>query len=659
MCGIAGFWQKPAAIEQPQEILHQMAASLAHRGPDDSGTFFDAREGVGFAFSRLAIVDLSQEGHQPMHSASGRYVIVFNGEVYNHEQIREKLGPLLWRGYSDTEVMLEAIERWGLEPALRMFIGMFAFALWDRATNNLFLCRDRLGIKPLYFGWIGSTFVFASELKAIAQFPGFEAEIDRDALAMFMRHNCIPAPHCIYRGLRKMDPGCVMQIGSPAASPRTSRFWNARDVATDGSRIGTDASENTAIQSLHEKLSAAVSARMVADVPVGAFLSGGVDSSTVVALMQALSSRPIKTFTVGLQESDYDESVTAAEVAKCLGTDHTELLLTANEVLDVVPSLARIYDEPFADSSQIPTYLVSRLARKSVTVSLSGDGGDELFGGYTRHIFAPQIWNVSSRIPGPMRKAVATSLHSARQWLDSSKRLTPAIRRRLRISALGDKTEKLADVLASADADDLYYGLLSRWDNPEDLVPYSHEPDTIRQSITNLSRALSFQERMMLADLQHYLPDDILTKLDRASMAASLEARVPLLDHRVVELAWQLPTRFKIRNGTGKWILREVLAKFLPRKLIDRPKMGFAIPLDRWLRGPLRDWAEDLLSPVKLDASGYLNGDLVRQKWKEHQQGVRNWSDALWSILIFQDWFGTRPTVTSVQASAAPAHTSF
>ena len=659
MCGIAGFWQKPLAVEQPQKVLRQMAASLSHRGPDDSGTFFEAREGVGLAFSRLAIVDLSHEGHQPMHSASGRYVIVFNGEIYNFEHIRAQLGPHLWRGHSDTEVLLEAIERWGIEPALRMFAGMFAFALWDRAKNTMYLCRDRLGIKPLYFGWIHSTFVFASELKAIAQIPGFEAEIDRDALALFMRHSCIPAPHCIYKGLRKMEPGCVMQIGPPTATPRTSRFWNARDVAIGGSRNGTKLRESEAIQVLHETLSEAVRMRMVADVPVGAFLSGGIDSSTVVALMQELSSRRIKTFTVGLRESDYNESGAAAEVAKCLGTDHTELLLTANEVLGIVPSLARIYDEPFSDSSQIPTYLVSRLARKSVTVSLSGDGGDELFGGYTRHVFGARIWNVLARIPGPLRKTAAASLRSARRWVDGSafQLLAPVIGRRLGVSALGDKTQKLADVLASADADDLYYGLLARWNNPENLVRSSHEPGTVRESIANISRALGFQERMMLADLLHYLPDDVLTKLDRASMAVSLEARVPLLDHRVVEFAWQMPMRFKIRDGTRKWILREVLAKFLPRKLMDRPKMGFAIPLDRWLRGALRDWAEDLLSPTKLAASGFLNDDLVRQKWKEHQKGVRNWSDALWSVLIFQDWSGTR-SAANRQASVTPVHTS-
>lgn len=640
MCGIAGFWQQPLLAEHPPEILRRMAAALAHRGPDDSGVFLDVRAGLGLAFSRLAIVDLSAEGHQPMQSASGRYLIVFNGEIYNYQSIRAELSPHLWRGHSDTEVILEAIERWGIDLALRKFAGMFAFALWDRGENELFLCRDRLGIKPLYYGKVGSTFVFASELKAIAQIPSFDPEIDRDALALYMRHSYVPAPHCIYHGLHKLEPGCILRISSADKIPRIHRFWSTREVAIEGSRAATRWSETEAIQQLEEKLSQAVGLRMIADVPIGAFLSGGIDSSMVVALMQAQSSRPVKTFTVGSCEGQYDESAAAAKVAKHLGTDHTALLVTSKEALDVVPLLAKIYDEPFADSSQIPTYLVSKLARQSVTVCLSGDGGDELFGGYIRHVFAHRAWNMLERIPAPLRPAVASAIHATSRWTDDSaiQFLQPFIPQRFRVSAVSDKAQKLAELLNSPNPNDLYHRLLSQWKNPTELVRGSNEPRTLPDSIAMTAGSLDFQETMMLTDLLHYLPDDILTKVDRASMAVGLEARVPLLDHSVVEFAWQLPLAFKIHEGTGKWILRELLAKFVPRGLMDRPKMGFAIPLDRWLRGPLRDWAEDLLSPSRLSGQDLLNGDLVRQKWQQHQLGVHNWSDALWSVLVFQDW---------------------
>jgi asparagine synthase (glutamine-hydrolysing) len=653
MCGIAGFWQQPLLMEHPPEVLRQMASALSHRGPDDSGAFLDARAGLGLAFSRLAIVDLSVEGHQPMQSASGRYVIVFNGEIYNYKEIRMELGPHLWRGHSDTEVLLQAIECWGIDAALRKFVGMFAFALWDRAENQLFLCRDRLGIKPLYYGKVNSTFVFASELKAIAQIPDFDPEIDRDVLALYMRHNHVPAPHCIYRGLHKLEPGCALCVGSAAATPEFRRFWSTREVAIGGSRAAGRWSEVEAIQQLHQRLSEAVSSRMVADVPIGAFLSGGVDSSTVVALMQSQSSRRIKTFTVGLGEDEHDESEAAAKVAKHLGTDHTELLVTSKQALEVVPLLAGIYDEPFADSSQIPTYLVSKLARRTVTVSLSGDGGDELFGGYTRHVFANRAWNTLARIPALLRPAVVSLLRATPSLTSGSaiQFLQPFIPKPLRVNAVGDKAQKLMEVLTSASANDLYHRLLSQWKDPGELVRGSREPRTVRDSIAITSQFLNFQETMMLTDLLHYLPDDILTKVDRASMAVGLEARVPLLDHRVVEFAWRLPLAFKIREGRGKWILREVLAKFLPRELMDRPKMGFAIPLDRWLRGPLRDWAEGLLSPTKLSDHELLNGKLVRQKWDEHQRGIHNWSDALWSVLVFQDWMANNGAAANFKSA--------
>ena len=661
MCGIAGFWQQPLLTEHPAEVLRRMAAALSHRGPDDSGTFLDARAGLGLAFSRLAIVDLSVEGHQPMQSASGRYVIVFNGEIYNYEKIRTELSPHLWRGHSDTEVVLEAIERWGIEVALRKFIGMFAFAFWDRGENQLILCRDRLGIKPLYYGKVNSTFVFASELKAIAQIPRFEPEIDRDVLALYLRHSYVPTPHCIYKGLHKLEPGCILRMKAAAETPKIHSFWSAREVAIEGSRAPAEWSEAEAIEQLHAKLSEAVGLRIIADVPVGALLSGGIDSSVVVALMQSQSGRPIKTFTVGSCEGEFDDSAAAAKVAKHLGTDHTTLLVNSKEVLDVVPLLAGIYDEPFADSSQIPTYLVSKLARQTVTVCLSGDGGDELFGGYTRHIFANRAWNALTRIPESFRPAVVSLLRAAPSWTRNSaiQFLQPLIPRSLRVSAAGDKAQKLAEVLTSPNPNDLYHRLLSQWRNPVELVYGASEPPTLHDSIETTSQSLNFQETMMLTDLLHYLPDDILTKVDRASMAVGLEARVPMLDHRVVEFAWQLPLAFKIREGTGKWILREVLAKFLPRELMDRPKMGFAIPLDRWLRGPLRDWAEDLLSPANLSEYSLLNGDLVRQKWQQHQRGVRNWSDALWSILVFQDWMVNKCRAADSKSTIPAVSVSF
>jgi asparagine synthase (glutamine-hydrolysing) len=640
MCGIAGFWQQKSTADDPADTLSRMGAALAHRGPDDSGTFYDVGAGVGLAFRRLSILDLSAEGHQPMFSSTGRYVMIFNGEVYNFEEIRSELGSHKWRGHSDTEVMLEAFERWGIQPAVQRFVGMFAFALWDRQQRRLHLVRDRLGIKPLYYGRIGNAFVFASELKAIWRHPDFRGEIDRDALALYMRHNYVPSPHCIYKGLHKLEPGCTLTLPSETVSPQLNRYWSAKEVARSGQRSRLQVSDAEAVEELHQLLLRAVNLRMIADVPLGAFLSGGVDSSTVVALMQAQSLRPVKTFTIGFHEEGYNEATDAKRVAEHLRTDHTELYLTSRDALDVIPLLPAIYDEPFSDCSQIPTYLVSKLARRSVAVSLSGDGGDELFGGYNRYSLTRRIWNSMSLLPAPLRKVAASSLRMLPpERIDTAFRmLRPLIPKRFTPSAPGDKAHKLATLLTLRSPQALYYRALSHWDDPSYVVPNSCEPSTLRDSIDELAASFDIEEVMMAIDLLTYLPDDILTKVDRASMAVSLEARVPLLDHRVVEFAWRLPRALKMRDGASKWILRQVLNKYVPQRLIDRPKMGFGVPVDYWLRGPLRDWAEDLLSDKNLAWHGFFNVMPIREKWREHLSGDKNWQYLLWDVLVFQAW---------------------
>jgi asparagine synthase (glutamine-hydrolysing) len=641
MCGIAGFWQAKAGSEPAKEMLLRMGTALLHRGPDDSGIFHDAQTGVGFSFRRLAIVDLSEQGHQPMPSASGRYVIVFNGEVYNYEEIRKELGQKAWRGHSDTEVMLEAIETWGLEAAVRRFIGMFAFALWDRHERKLHLVRDRIGIKPLYYGTVGGDFVFASELKAVAQHPEFDAEVDRDVLALYLRHNCVPAPHCIYKGIGKLQPGCILTLSSCDGTPDVRPFWSAIEVAVQGVRSPLEISDSEGINEVERTLMDAVKLRMIADVPLGAFLSGGVDSTTIVALMQAQSNRPVKTFTIGSDTEGYNEARHAKKVAEHLGTDHTELYVTGRDALDVIPLLSSIYDEPFSDSSQIPTYLVSKLARREVTVSLSGDGGDELFGGYNRYLFTKRLWKGVSDWPIALGKILPRLMRTlspaAIDHLFTV--LRPILPAKMRLSAAGVMVYKLADLMGAKSLEAMYLQELSHWERPEDVVLQAREPNTVSRSIAQLTGCLpSLEEQMMLTDLRNYLPDDILTKLDRASMAASLEARVPILDHRVVELAWKLPIRFKIRDGVSKWALRQILYKYVPQKIMDKPKWGFGIPMDTWLRGPLREWAEDLLDEKRLKEGGFFNAAVIRSRWKEHLRGAGNWQFLLWDVLVFQDW---------------------
>jgi asparagine synthase (glutamine-hydrolysing) len=648
MCGITGFWSTKTLEEHPVEILNRMSGTLSHRGPDDSGVFYESGAGLGLAFRRLSIIDLSAEGHQPMTSSSGRYVIIFNGEVYNFEEVRAELGIRTWRGHSDTEVMLEAIERWGLEAAVKRFVGMFAIGLWDRSEHKLHLVRDRIGIKPLYYGYVDGSFVFASELKAIRAFPGFQGRVDRDSLAAYMRCAYVPVPHSIYEGIHQLPPGALLTLDSVKGPPVLTAFWSAFEVAQEGVKSRLEGSDEEIIEQLHQKLSDAVRLRMIADVPLGAFLSGGIDSSLVVALMQAQSARPVKTFTIGFHEGAYNEAAHAGKVAAHLGTDHTELFVTPQDALSVVPLLASMYDEPFADSSQIPTYLVSKLARQSVTVALSGDGGDELFCGYSRYTFLDSLWNALRRIPAPAAHGMARLLHSlSPAAIDRSLAWLP-LPGKLRNSP-GHKFHRLADHLVAQDPAEIYLRTISMWPDPSSVVFRSTEHDVVRRAIERFNGMPTRPEMAMLTDLTNYLPDDILAKVDRASMAVSLEARVPLLDHRVVELAWRLPLKFKLRRGKTKWALRQLLYRYVPAKLVERPKMGFTMPIDLWLRGPLRDWAEDLLSEENLGRHGFFFTQPIRNKWEEHVSGSRNWQHLLWPVLMFQDWISHAPAVSGGQ----------
>jgi asparagine synthase (glutamine-hydrolysing) len=625
-----------------------MAAALAHRGPDAEGTWIDESCGIALAHRRLSIIDLSPLGSQPMTSASGRFVIVFNGEVYNHGALRKELARtsagVAFRGHSDTEVMLAAIETWGLEDAVRRFVGMFAFALWDHQQHRLHLVRDRLGIKPLYYGWAGDTLLFGSELRAFTAHPSFQGEIDRNAIALLLRYQCIPAPHCIYRGVYKLLPGTILTLGSAApATVAPVVYWSAREVAEKGAGDPFSGTEAEAVEHLDTLLREAVSLRMIADVPIAAFLSGGVDSSTVAALMQAQSDRPISTFTIGSTDSAFDESPYARAVAHHLGTDHTELIVTPDDALAVVPQLATLYDEPFADSSQIPTYLISALIRRNATVALSGDGGDELFAGYNRHVWATRVWNSVRYLPRAVRNVQASAISAVppNTWNRLFERVGPLMPKTLRHEDAGYKLHKMADVLSAPSIEAIYTRLSSHWHAPTSVVVDATEPATALADPAHAVRLPSFVEKMLYLDLVTYLPEDVLTKVDRASMAVGLEARVPLLDHRVVEFVWRLPLSLKYRDGRSKWLLRQILYRHVPPSLVERPKVGFGIPLHSWLRGPLREWAEELLDERRLAREGYFNPAPIRRRWAEHLSGKRRWEYHLWDVLMFQAWFET------------------
>ena len=661
MCGIAGFIESGGSLILTKTI-RSISDALLHRGPDDAGVWTDESVGVALGHRRLSILDLSAAGHQPMHSACGRFVLVFNGEIYNHLEIREQLAvgspqlagdkspvtshqSLAWNGHSDTETLLAAFAEWGVEKTLKATVGMFALALWDRQERVLTLARDRMGEKPLYYGWQGDTFMFASELKALKAHPEFGAEIDRQALTLLLRYNYIPAPYSIYKGIRKLPAGSLLKLAvgswqlAEDALPEPKAYWSLAEGAEKGQAEPFAGSDAEAVNRLESTLGDAIAGQQLADVPLGAFLSGGIDSSLVVSLMQARSSLPVKTFTIGFEESEYNEAGHAKAVAKHLGTEHTELYVSPRDALDVIPQLPSLYDEPFADSSQIPTFLVAQMARQHVTVALSGDGGDELFGGYNRHTWSRSIRNKIGWLPAPVRHGmgVAFASISPAGWdkiNGSFGRLLPV---RHRTVQAGEKIHKVARLLAVDSDAAMYRGLVSQWFDPASVVIGGSEPDMLQGLQATDEMFSDIEHRMMFMDAMTYLPDDILCKVDRAAMGVSLETRVPLLDHRVVELAWSLPLNMKIRQGQGKWLLRELLFQHVPHHLIERPKQGFSLPVDMWLRGPLRAWAEALLDEGRLREEGYFHPQPIRQAWAEHLNG-QNRQHQLWGVLMFQAW---------------------
>ncbi len=624
MCGIAGFLETSALGSEARECIERMTRSIAHRGPDDMGHWLDPVAGIALGHRRLSIIDLSAAGHQPMVSPSARHVIVYNGEIYNHAQIRSDLETIGaapdWRGHSDTEVLLAAIDRWGVEDTLVRLNGMFAFALWDRKERQLYLARDRLGEKPLYYGRSGNAFLFGSELKALTAHPGFKAEVDREALALFLflRHKYIPAPWSIWQGIRKLLPAHYVVVrdgGRRVGEPQC--YWDFPAIAQQGAwtPLRDDAGLEDRLDTL---LRGAVASRMQADVPLGALLSGGIDSSTIVALMQAQSRRPVKTFSIGFEEKSHDEAPHARAVAAHLGTEHTELYVKPEQAFTIIPDLPALWDEPFADVSQIPTYLVCEMARRHVTVALSGDGGDELFGGYKRYAQANWLQRYHRLLPRRARRSLA-------QWGGAS--------------APGTWLTRVSQLLLASSPEDLYWKFLSQWKFPANVVLAAPDPELLLAGIARPKQPFpDFRQHMMYVDTLTYLPDDVLVKVDRASMAVGLELRAPLLDHRLVELAWRLPLRSKFQHNNGKHILRNILHRYVPPAIVDRPKMGFRVPIAAWLRGPFRDWAEDLLDERRLRDYGYFDFLQVRRLWHGLLQGSDRWHSHIWAILMFQAW---------------------
>ncbi len=640
MCGIAGMidWRASTGSDALRSIGEAMSDTLRHRGPDGSGVWVEAESGAMLSQRRLAIIDLSEGGAQPMHSADRRHVIVFNGEIYNYRDIRRELEACgrVMRSDSDTEVLLEACAAWGVESAIERAIGMFAFALWDRGARTLSLVRDRLGIKPMYYAATPDRLLFASELKALRAAPDWTPTIDEDAVAGYLRHGYIAQPRTIYREAAKLPPGHILTARQDAA-PKLKCFWDLRSIAIAGqSRNDPAPDPEEAVERLDALLREAVRLRMIADVPLGAFLSGGINSSTVVALMQAQSTRPVKTFSIGFHARGYDEAQHARQVAAHLGADHTEFYVEPRHALDVIPRLPEWYDEPFADPSQIPTFLVSELTRRHVTVALSGDGGDELFAGYPRYRLAQRTAQALNAVPGLLHAPIASALRalSPAAW----NRLLGWVPSRLRGPLSGDKLLKAATLFDHPEPDAIYRRLVSQWDKPDEVAAAGAEPHGPFWDTTLARDFPALIPRLQYLDMVTYLPDDILTKVDRATMAVGLEGRVPLLDHRVVAYSWTLPLDFKIRHRQSKWLLRRVLDRYVPQRLIDRPKMGFGVPIDAWLRGPLRDWAESLLAPARLNSLGLVRAAPVRRAWQEHLEGTRNWQYPLWTVLMLQAW---------------------
>lgn len=672
MCGFTGFWSRSEEVVRGTDaVIARMSSTLTHRGPDDCGAWSDRDAGLGFGFRRLAVVELSQAGHQPMVSGGGRYVVMFNGEVYNHMELRADLSPLGgWRGTSDTETLLAGFESWGIEKTLGKAVGMFAIALWDTAHRRLHLIRDRFGEKPLYYGWTGqgngTTLLFGSELKGLVAFPGFDNPVSREALAQYMRFTYVPTPYSIYKDVYKIEPGCMLTVegfvpNAPSEVVRAgtahetigmTRWWSLKGVVEKTAGHQRTSFEEASI-SLERALENSVRLQSIADVPLGAFLSGGIDSSTVVALMQKQSMNKVKTFTIGFEEASFDESPHAKAVAEHLGTDHHSLLVTAKQAQEVISLLPDMYDEPFADSSQIPTHLVSRLAKSHVTVALSGDGGDELLGGYNRYFWGPKVWGRLSLLPFGVRRLLGHGISKVPVSVwdglgQALKNFRPHMTGALGVARLGDKAHKLSRRLGEVQSmDDLYLSLVSEWTDSNSVVKLDGDERKKPEKLPSVSllsdplpnRGLDHSQlRMMYWDSMSYLSDDILCKVDRAAMSVSLETRIPFLDHRVAEAAWGMPLDFKIQGGVGKRVLRDVLDRYVPKELIDRPKAGFGVPVGDWLRGSLRDWAEALLNEGRLEAEGYFHSEPIQSVWREHLSGRSDQTPRLWTVLMFQAW---------------------